>query len=107
MLRFLIILFMYYIYKFSLLCVISGPMAKLLMNSPTSTEQATVTAVLLSVLAARFAASAVAVMHTLVLSGQQQMNELLDGHEERFYDAFGMKKQSVCSSSQPMAVMFN
>jgi|ERR1700722_10655907 len=31
-------------------------------------------------------------MHTSILSGQQWMEELLDGHDGRFYNAFGMNK---------------
>src|SRR5690348_10624667 len=67
------------------------------MNPLVENEEAAVTAALLCVLTAGIAASTIATtekatMHTSVLSGQQWMEELLDGNDRCFYDAFGMKK---------------
>jgi hypothetical protein len=34
-------------------------------------------------------------MHTSKLTGQEWVEELLDGHDRRFYNQFGMKKPSA------------
>jgi len=64
--------------------------------SMSNHEQIVVAAALLCVLTislvSSVAAKAKTPMHTSVLSGQQWVEELLDGYDGHFYDAFGMNK---------------
>jgi hypothetical protein len=68
---------------------------------PLSNERVAITAALLCIntvgLAVHTGASSEKKpMHTSILSGQQWMEELLGGHDGRFYDAFGMTKHVFC-----------